>query len=178
MILHAGIFCLALAAPGSTPACPPVGAAVHDIHVSHTRMAIEETAIVARVRLFRDDLERGLRRMPGQAARHLTAGDRADSLFAEYAGRCLVLTSDGTRLTGRVLSSGLERDEAAQDVVWYVLEYRLAHPPSRLAVGNALLFEVFDSQQNVMAVQAQPGDRHFSLYFAAGDPNEQLLTLR
>jgi hypothetical protein len=47
-----------------------------------------------------------------------------------------------------------------------------------VVIRDALLFEVFDSQQNVVAVQVEPGDRRFSLYFAASDPGEQALSLK
>jgi hypothetical protein len=178
MNFHAAAVWLALTIPGHPAARPPVHPAMHDTHVSHTRMAIGDSMIVARVRLFRDDLERGLRKLPGQAERSLTRKDRADSLFAVYAGGHLALTADGSRLEGRVLASGLEQDEAAQEVVWYVLQYPIGRVPDRLVVRNALLFEVFDSQQNIMAIQAEPGDRRFSLYFTASDTTAQVIRLQ
>src|SRR5690606_28347937 len=83
---------LASAPPSSGGGAP---AAVHDLHVSHTRMVLEERTVVLRIRLFHDDLQLALQRFAGDSALQLTPERRADSLFGAYAARTLRLEADG-----------------------------------------------------------------------------------
>ena len=154
-----------------------VGVSAHDTHVSSTRMVIEGSSVVCRIRMFRDDLEKALRTSPGQETLAITTDARADSLVQKYLNQVLQLTADGERLTGSVVGSGLETDDARQEVAWYIVEYPAAHPPARLVILNAILFESFRNQQNIMSVLKSPDDKRFSLYFIATDPEPQTLRL-
>lgn len=156
---------------------PPSGgvpARGHDTHVSHTRMVLEARTVALRVRLFHDDLERGLQRFAGDSTLRVTAAAPAESLFTAYAARAFVLEVDGRRVPLRVTAAGLERDEAAQQVVGYVMEGALAAPAGKVSLLDALLFESFPDQQNIVQMLRLPADRRQTLYFTARDPRPQV----
>ena len=113
----------------------------HDTHASYLRLVLEGRSVALRVRLFHDDLERGLRQASGQPDIRLTAQAPAESLFEAYFGRRVTLELDGKPVTLRVSSAGLEQDAASQLVVWYVLEGQVGVPPRRLTLLDGLLFE-------------------------------------
>ena len=147
----------------------------HDVHASHTRVVFEGRTVALRVRLFHDDLQLALREFAGRADMELTAADRADSLFAAYFAKTVRLEADGTVPAFRVTASAAEPDQVAGMVVWYVLEAQVAATPSRLTMLNALLFEVFDDQQNIVQVLRLPGEDRRTLYFNAREPQTQAL---
>ncbi|MFZ5623388.1 MAG: DUF6702 family protein, partial [Gemmatimonadota bacterium] len=156
------------------PALPPSRlAARHDTHVSHARCAVEAASVVCRVRLFRDDLELALRAARRDHALALTPAARQDSAFQAYAATRLVFTADGVRLSGRVIESGVEVDQAKQQVAWYTLEFTAPRPVRTLIARNTLLFDAFNAQQNIMQLLKLPENRRQTLYFAAGDEGEQ-----
>ena len=78
------------------------------------------------------------------------------------------------RVPLRVTAAGLERDEAAQQVVWYVMEGALAAPAGKVSLLDALLFESFPDQQNIVQMLRLPADRQQTLYFTARDPRPQV----
>ncbi len=147
----------------------------HDVHVSHTRMVLEGRSVVLRIRLFHDDLQLALRRFGGDSTLALTMEHRADSLFGAYFRQGARLAADGRAIRLRVTSSGMERDDAAEQVVWYVLEGEVARPVAQLVLLQSVLFEVFRDQQNIVQLLRLPEDRRHTLYFTARDPREQAL---
>jgi hypothetical protein len=151
--------------------------AAHDAHLTYTRLTVAGTGLTCRIRLFRDDLQRALRREPGQAGLVLSDAEHADSLFAHYAVSRLTLVADGVRLQGTVASSGVEHDVGGQEMVWFELAMVTAHPVWRLRIRNALLLDLFDNQQNLVSVVVQPGDHRSTLLFTPTDAKEQELTL-
>ncbi|MFL5574839.1 MAG: DUF6702 family protein [Gemmatimonadaceae bacterium] len=161
------------AGPG-THAAAGGGAARHAVHLSHTRMVVEGSEVVCRVRLFADDAERALRAFTGDQS--LAIGTpAADSAFARYFAARFALTADGARLIGRLTAAGGERDPGGYAMRWYVVELPAPRQPNRLALRNTLLFDTFPDQQNVVAVLRMPGERRSTLYFAAGDGKEYAL---
>ncbi|MBK9068560.1 MAG: hypothetical protein IPL76_17060 [Gemmatimonadetes bacterium] len=163
------LFALLAGAPPSSGA----PARAHDTHVSHTRMVLEGRTVALRVRLFHDDLERGLQRFAGDSTLRVTAAAPAESLFTAYAARTFVLEVDGRRVPLSVTAAGLERDEAAEQVVWYVMEGALPGPARKVTLLDGLLFEVFPDQQNIVQLLRLPADRRQTLYFTARDPRPQ-----
>jgi hypothetical protein len=139
-------------------------------------MVLEGKTVACRIRLFKDDLEKALRLYSGQAALRLTAEARADSLFQVYFNQKVTLEADGKRLVLKVSASGTEHDQAAQDVVWYVLEGESGAPVSKLVLLNGLMFEMFRDQQNIVQLLRTPGDVHRTLYFVSTDPREQTVS--
>jgi hypothetical protein len=69
----------------------------------------------------------------------------------------------------------MEKDEVAENVVWYVLEGAVARTPTRLTILNGLLFEVYGDQQNIVQLLRLPGEERRTLYFTAGEPKEQVV---
>jgi len=139
-------------------------------------MVLEGTTVACRVRLFKDDLERALRVEAKDSALKITESNRSDSLFGRYFARAMRLSADGRPIALRVTDSGTEKDEAAQEVVWYVLEGAVAAPVKRLTVLDGLLFEYFRDQQNILLLLRLPEDQRQTLYFVASDPREQGLS--
>lgn len=148
------------------------GAGAHDVHVSHTRAVVEGSRVVLNVRLFADDLEATLRRTSGSAALRLETA-AGDSAFARYLARQVTVSADGARLAPRVTSAGTANDATGIPMRWYLVELAAARPVRALAIRNALLFDAFRDQQNIVAVMRMPGERRTTLFFASGDDGAQ-----
>ena len=148
------------------------GASAHDVHVSHTRAVVEGRTVVLNVRLFADDLEATLRRASGNAALRLDT-PAADSAFARYLARQVTVTADGAPLAPRVTQAGTANDATGVPMRWYLVELAAPRPVQALAIRNALLFDTFRDQQNIVAVMRMPGERRTTLFFASGDEKAQ-----
>ena len=152
---------LALAA-GLLLSAPP-----HDLHVAHTRMVVEGAVVVARVRMFRDDLQKALKRP--------VVDDTASrAAVAAYVVQHFVVTAGGARLTAEVLDGGGDTD-GDQPVWWVLVQWKAPQPVKVLGLKVHLLFDTFTDQQNIVQVSRQPGDERRGLYFQAGDRSEQVL---
>jgi hypothetical protein len=136
---------------------------------------LEGTTVALRIRVFHDDLTLALRQFGGRPDLEITPEARADSLFGAYFARVVRLEADGRPVSLRVSSSAMERDDAAQDVVWYVLEGTVLRPPTRLKILHALLFETYGDQQNIVQVLRLPGEERQTLYFTAREPTAQVV---
>lgn len=133
-------------------------------------MAVDSAAIVARIRLFKDDLEAGLMKFYTLPKLDLGTHKGADSLFSGYLAERMWVEADGVRLQGAVQASGVEADEQGQPMMWFVVEYTAPAPPRKLGVRNDLLFEVFPSQQNIVNLLHASDGRRYSFYFVPGTP--------
>ncbi len=139
----------------------------HNLHVAHTRMVVEGSVMVARVRMFRDDLQKALKQPVGETPASKAA-------VAAYVGRNFTLVADGVMLTGEVLDGGGDMD-GDQPIWWVIVQWKAAKPVKVLGVKVHLMFETFTDQQNIVMVAKQPGDHRQGLYFQAGDRTEQVL---
>ncbi len=130
-------------------------------------MMLEGTLVMARVRLFRDDLSKALKRP--------LADDAASkAVIAEYVVTHMTLRADGVTMKGEVLDSGGDMD--GDQPVWFVLvQWKAAKPVKALGVSVNLLYEAFNDQQNIVQLAKQPGDERRGLYFQAGDRSEQVV---
>lgn len=146
---------------------PPPPAAPHNLHLTHSRMVIEGSAVVARVRMFRDDLDKALKRKIVDDAASRAA-------VAAYLAQHFMVSADGSKLTGEVLDSGGDTD-GDQPIWWVLVQWKAAKPVKTLGVKVHLMFELFTDQQNTVLVAKQPGDERRGLYFQAGDLKEQVL---
>lgn len=153
-----------------------VPAARHDQHVSHTRLVVEGTTVAARMRLFRDDIEKGMARFHHLEAFDAAKDPRRDSLFAAYVNARFLLEADGARLSATVEGSGVETDEQRQPIVWLLLDFAGAKPVKRLALRNLILQDQFTDQQNIVQVLHLPDEARQTLYFAPGDAKAQELS--
>jgi hypothetical protein len=110
------------------------------------------------VRVYGDDL--------GQALARRRAVSADPDGFAEaacaYAHEVVIVRTARARVP--VIGCAVDR---GADVVWIRLEHRLATGPAGLRVSNALLFELFDDQINI--VQAKVVGRARTLIFTRGD---------
>lgn len=150
--------------------------AVHNIHLTYTRMVVDGASVVARVRLFKDDLEKALAAEAKTPTFTVTATPAADSLFARYWNTHVTVRSDGDRLIGRVLQSGPDPDVTDQEMWIYLVELPARRPVRSLSVRVALLFDHFRDQRNLVTLLRMPAEERHSLYFVAGDAGEQRLT--
>ncbi|MGZ8378745.1 MAG: DUF6702 family protein [Gemmatirosa sp.] len=148
--------------------------AVHDVHVSHMRVVVEGANVAAQVRLFHDDLQDAVR-VHAKAPALVLSSVAGDSAFARYFAQGVGVTADGVRLVPRLLQARDERDAGGIAMRVYTVEFAAARPVRRLALRDALLFEHFRDQQNLAVVLRLPGDRRTSLFFAAGDTQEQVV---
>lgn len=139
----------------------------HDFHVSHARVVVEGNVVLARVRFFRDDLEKALKRPI-----------RDDSLsqvaLATYVNKTFLVRADGVTLNGEYLDGASDKD-GDQAVLWILMQYKAAKPVTALGLRDHVLFETFSDQQNLVALAKQPGDQRKSLYFQGGDRTEQVV---
>jgi hypothetical protein len=149
--------------------------AVHDIHLTYTRMVVDGATVVCRVRLFKDDLERALQDFAKQPSLDVGTTPGADSIFAAYFNTRAALSADGEELRGRVVQSGLDADATDQQMWWYLIELPARKPVRTLSVRIALLFETFRDQKNVVTLLKMPGEQRHSLYFAGEDAKAQRL---
>jgi hypothetical protein len=152
---------LALAA-GLLLSAPP-----HNMHVANTRMVVEGPVVVARVRMFRDDLQKALKRPAADDAAWRGA-------VAAYVGQNFTVVANGARLAGEVLDSGADID-GDQPIWWVLVQWKATRPVTVLSLKVHLLFDAFGDQQNIVQVSKQPGDERHGLYFQAGDRSEQVL---
>lgn len=130
-------------------------------------MIVEGATVVARVRLFRDDLQKALKRPIADDAASKAA-------VAAYVAQNITLVANGARLSGELLDSGGDMD-GEQPIWWVLIQWKSATPVKVLALKVHLLFETFNDQQNIVIVAKQPGDERHGLYFQAGDKTEQVL---
>jgi len=152
---------LALAA-GLLLSAPP-----HNMHVANTRMVVEGPVVVARVRMFRDDLQKALKRPS-------TDDPAWRAAVAAYVGQNFTVAANGTKLAGEVLDGGADID-GDQPIWWVLVQWKSTRPVKVLGLKVHLLFDAFGDQQNIVQVSKQPGDERHGLYFQAGDRSEQVL---
>ena len=150
----------------------------HDIHTSHTRAVVENGTVLWRVRLFSDDLEKGLRAYVKRPGFQLDEDPQADSLFTAYFNSKVSVAADGRALTAKLLQKGTDKDPVGGTVHWYLLQFDAGKQPVQLTVRNALLREQFENQVNIVVLLAMPGEKRHSLYFGDADGKAQTVDLR
>ena len=148
--------------------------ALHDIHLTYSRVLIDGGSIFWRVRLFRDDLEKALR-THARAPELTTTTPGADSIFAAYFNGEVPVDVNGTRITAKVVESGRDADATDQDMWWYLLELSAVPPVRTLTVRVGLLFQHFADQRNIVTVLKSPSEERRSMYFVRDDPKGQTL---
>lgn len=150
----------------ATPASPASALPLHDLHVSHTRLVLDGTHVVARVRVFRDDLAKAL-----GAPVEKNAATRA--AFEQYLGAHFLVRADGVRLACRIEDDDEDSDPNGERVWWAIIQCDAAAPVRVLGLVNEVLFETFRDQQNLVTVIKAPEDERRALFFQGGDRREQ-----
>ena len=154
------------------------GGARHDIHTTHTRAVLENGALLWKVRLFSDDLEKGLRAYSRRPTFTLDKDAAADSLFTAYFTAHVTVAADGRRLPVRLLQRGTDNDPVGGTVHWYLLQFDAPKQVASLSVTNTVLTEMFANQANIVVLMTMPGEKRHSLYFGDGDKGPQTISLR
>ncbi|HEX4934339.1 MAG TPA: DUF6702 family protein [Gemmatimonadaceae bacterium] len=150
--------------------------ALHDIHLTYSRVVVDGASILWRVRLFRDDLEKTLAAWSRNPA--FKAGTPgSDSVFAGYFNAQVPVMANGKRLAGKVLQSGHDPDVTDQDMWWYLVELTAPARVTTFETRVGLLFEHFSDQRNVLTLLKMPGEERHSMYFVPGDAKLQSLTV-
>ncbi len=157
---------MSFAAPVSEP--PP-----HDFHVTYGRLAVEDATAMLRIRFFFDDLEGALRAHHKRRGFRLSADPESDSLFLAYFHDKFALIGDGAPLRGEIVTSG-EEAEGKERVWWYVLRFEAPAPLRKLTVRDALLFEVFSDQKNILRTLHLPDEAQETFYFVEGAAEAEL----
>lgn len=150
----------------------------HDIHTTHTRAVVENGAVLWKVRLFSDDLEKGLRAFARRPGFVLATDKAADSLFTAYFNAKVRVLADGRPLSATLVQAGTDKDPVGGTVNWYLLELPAGRQPQRLSVRNTLLAELFSNQANIVVLLSMPGEQRHALYFGDGDMAAQVVDLR
>jgi hypothetical protein len=87
-----------------------------------------------------------------------------DSLFLAYFARQFQLTVAGKVLEGKIIGSGddvVDREPAW----WYLIRFDAGKPIGSFRVRNALLFDVFEDQKNILKVIHLPDEAQRSYTF-------------
>lgn len=150
----------------------------HEVHSTHTRAVIENGALMWKVRLFSDDLEKGLRTYSKRAAFALDRDLSADSLFTAYFNARVNVSADGRALKATLVQQGVDKDPVGGTVHWYLLQFDTGRAPAALSIRNTILSELFPNQANIVVLLSMPGEKRHSLYFADGDTAPQTIDLR
>ena len=137
----------------------------HDFHVSYSRLAVEGSMVVVRIRLFQDDLGEALGKREGHDV-VVDISPEQDSLFQAYFNETFVMTSGEEVLTGTLVGSG-EEVVGKQPMWWYLLEFQASAPIKGLNISQRILSEVFEDQKNIVQIQHFPSEKTFSLYCVA-----------
>jgi hypothetical protein len=140
----------------------------HDVHVTHTRLVLDGVHVVARIRWFRDDLERAL-------GRPLGATPESRAALTAYLADHFRVRADGSPLTCRIEDDAADQDPNGEPVWWAIIQCDAARDIARLGLTNTLLFEQFRDQQNLVTVINAPDDQRRALYFQVGDRGEQVV---
>lgn len=171
---------LALAAAlfGSGETARDTRVVMHDVHSTHTRAVVENGTVMWKVRLFSDDLEKGLRAYARRPTFALDRDPKADSLFTAYFNAKVSVSADGRALMASLVQQGVDKDPVGGTVHWYLLQFDAGRTPATLAIRNTLLAELFSNQANIVVLLSMPGEKRHSLYFGDGDMKAQVVELR
>jgi hypothetical protein len=138
----------------------------HEFHVTYGRMAVEGNVAVARIRFYTDDLETTLARAAGEDSFRMETSPAVDSLFLAYFARQFQFIAAGEVLEGTIIGSGddvVDREPAW----WFLIRFDAGEPIGNFRVRNALLFDVFEDQKNMLKVIHLPDDTQRSYTFSA-----------
>lgn len=145
---------------------PPAVTTLHDFHVTYGRLAVEGRVAVARIRFYTDDLEATLAGTAGNDDFRMETSPAVDSLFQTYFAKQFQLTVDGQVLQGRIIGSGDDVVDR-EPVWWFLIRFDAPEPIGDFRVRNALLFDVFEDQKNILKVIHLPDETQRSYTFSA-----------
>lgn len=152
-------------------------ASPHPLHLSTAQLALETDAAYLRIRIFKDDLEDALARFAERDSLALQPTAELDSLFLSYFRNAFDLWCDAGCEAPEILSSGedFESGQGDERMWWYLLRFPAAGQVSAIRVRNAVLYDLFGDQRNIVRVLHSQTDSRRTLYFAAPDEDPQSL---
>lgn len=150
--------------------CLLVEAPRHDVHLSHSRVVVDHSVAIWRVRMFKDDLADAMRGVNPGVPIDTAAPPPPGALFLRYFTTRAQLFADGRALPPRVIGSGEE-----EGMWWYALELPVPRGVKRWELRNELLFERFDDQKNLVTVLEAASAKRAVLYFVPRDQVRQLI---
>ena len=138
----------------------------HEFHVTYGRMAVEGDVAVVRIRFYTDDLEATLARAAGEDSFLMETSPAVDSLFLAYFARQFQFIVAGEALEGTIIGSGddvVDREPAW----WFLIRFDAGELIGDFRMRNALLFDVFEDQKNILKVVHLPDEIQRSYTFTA-----------
>ncbi|GGC04662.1 DUF6702 family protein [Dyadobacter sediminis] len=120
---------------------------VHDYHVSVTQMQYNPAvkAFEVSIRIFTDDLEKGLTLENNNKRIVIRNDDKNDPLVEKYILKSFLIT-DSSKKPLAIKYIGKEQEE---DATWVYLEIPFHSSLSGYKLQNSTLMEVFDDQVNM-----------------------------
>ena len=143
-------------------AAPAPYSELHDFHVSYSRLAVEGSMAVVRIRLFKDDLNQALSRRE-QRTVVVDTSPSSDSLFQAYFNEMFVMKAGEEVLDGRIVGSG-EEVVGNEPMWWYLLEFGASSNIETLYISQRILSDEFEDQKNIVQVRHLPSEKVYSLY--------------
>ena len=124
---------------------------VHEYHVSVTQMQYNPAlkSFEISIRIFTDDLERGLSQSNGKQRFIVNNDDKNDRFVEQYIRKSFVLT-DSQKNPVSIRYIGKEQEE---DATWVYLEIPFQGSLSGWKLQNSTLMEVFDDQVNMTNIK-------------------------
>jgi len=147
--------------------CAPVSFA-HKYHTSVTRLEYnaEERSAEITIQTFTDDLEAILTKRTGKVV-HLDGGKDSGRLVLDYLRSAFELKLDDA--SSELLWVGMEMKGAT---VWLYVQAKLPEGLSKAKLRNALLFDLFEDQVNI--VNVFNNGRKSGLVFRRGDDMKEI----
>ncbi len=146
----------------------------HEFHVTYGRMAIEGNVAVARIRFYTDDLEATMARAAGEDSFLMETSPAVDSLFLAYFARQFQFIVEGKVLDGTIIGSGddvVDREPAW----WFLIRFDAGEPVGDFRMRNALLFDMFEDQKNILKVVHLPDETQRSYTFTAEEETIEVI---
>ena len=136
-----------------------LASSVHDYHVSVTQMQYNPAAktFEVSIRIFTDDLEKGLTIENNNKRIVIRNDDKNDPVVEKYILKSFLIT-DSSKKPLAIKYIGKEQEE---DATWVYLEIPFHGPLSGYKLQNSTLMEVFDDQVNMTNLKLASEKRTF-----------------
>ena len=136
----------------------------HNIHLTYSKVLLEERNITVRTSFFLDDFDLMLSEHHQTSFTNLPHNGKSDSLLQSYLTKRFVVVADGDTLQGQILSSGIEAD-----MCFYIYSYSTLTPIKEIKYSNSLLFSIYPDQKNMISVQHLDTEKTWSFYCIVDD---------
>lgn len=125
----------------------------HPLHVSYTKIQLQDSTIQLLTKIFSDDLE-----LSTQIFHNKTILDSVD--YENYIMQnCKIFV--GNSLCEFRLIKRIEQDDAD----WFYFESTIQSEVCNIAVYNSLLLNLYDDQQNLIIISCKNQEKGFSLNY-------------